>query len=312
MKINSASVQCPSCTDSQLDCIGTIPDAYIFAGDILDKPLPGGKLWRCKTCHLLFRWPRLSKKELDALYRKGEKWWHYVPKQRPDGQMLIRFLDENSVSGAILDVGCFAGGFLLSLNDCWEKSGIEPNIPAVEKAKASGIQILGSDWQDLAWIEQRFDVITAMDVIEHLENPFQFLRYLADRVKSGGYLLITTGNTDALSWRLMRSRYWYCTVAEHIVFINPPWCAFVAEKLNLKIRQMAFFSHTIEPRFSRRVYRTADNMFYRVAPRIYSVLRQWRNKSDVAKYAAKFKALRHYPPDWMIAKDHLFVAFQKE
>ena len=47
----------------------------------------------------------------------------------------------------------------------------------------------------------QFDVVVAMEVLEHLENPLQFLRNLRALCKDGGYILLTTPNTvDAASY----------------------------------------------------------------------------------------------------------------
>jgi 2-polyprenyl-3-methyl-5-hydroxy-6-metoxy-1,4-benzoquinol methylase len=38
------------------------------------------------------------------------------------------------------------------------------------------------------------DVVTAVETIEHIENPWAFMRRLADAVRSGGWVVVTTPN----------------------------------------------------------------------------------------------------------------------
>lgn len=48
----------------------------------------------------------------------------------------------------------------------------------------------------------RFDVITSVEVIEHLENPFAFLRGIARLLKDDGVAIITTPNVENAAGRL--------------------------------------------------------------------------------------------------------------
>jgi SAM-dependent methyltransferase len=43
-------------------------------------------------------------------------------------------------------------------------------------------------------IESRFDVVVALELIEHLENPFHFMRQCLELLKPGGHLLVSTPN----------------------------------------------------------------------------------------------------------------------
>lgn len=56
---------------------------------------------------------------------------------------------------------------------------------------------------------ERFDGITATEIIEHLENPRNFLRQCYLTLKPGGYLILTTPNVDSSLSRceMIRSGY---------------------------------------------------------------------------------------------------------
>ncbi|MCS6874620.1 MAG: methyltransferase domain-containing protein [Pyrinomonadaceae bacterium] len=49
----------------------------------------------------------------------------------------------------------------------------------------------------------RFDVAIAIEIIEHLENPFAFIRECARLLKKDGLLFLTTPNVEAINSRVM-------------------------------------------------------------------------------------------------------------
>ena len=50
--------------------------------------------------------------------------------------------------------------------------------------------------------ERRFDLVTAIEVIEHVESPINFLRNLGRLLAPGGVAIVTTPNVDSLPARL--------------------------------------------------------------------------------------------------------------
>jgi 2-polyprenyl-3-methyl-5-hydroxy-6-metoxy-1,4-benzoquinol methylase len=49
----------------------------------------------------------------------------------------------------------------------------------------------------------QFDAVFAIEIIEHLENPFRFVRECARLLKPGGLLFLTTPNVEAVNSRLI-------------------------------------------------------------------------------------------------------------
>ena len=105
-----------------------------------------------------------------------------------------------------LDVGCGAGLLTEPLSRLGANvTGIDasPQMIAVARdhAAASGLQIdyRAGDVQELGG---RFDLITAMEVIEHVAEPAAFVRGLAKRLAANGLLILSTPNATGWS-RLM-------------------------------------------------------------------------------------------------------------
>ncbi|TXH76112.1 MAG: methyltransferase domain-containing protein [Thiobacillus sp.] len=303
---SAGSRSCPDCYSADVDIVGAIPDAYEFAGRALRSPLAGGSLFRCNTCGLHWRHPQPSKNELNALYRQGAPAsWQYHPSKRRDWQIASTIIHTSSNVASVLDVGCFDGRFLDHLGNRYRRAGIEVHPLAAEHAVARGIEIVGRDFSDLDTLHSSFDVVVALDVIEHVSNPRAFLASLAQATRPGGMIIISTGNTAVIPWRLMGGMYWYCNIAEHISFINPHWCEHTARRLELTIESLVTFSH--EPaRVPESFIQATTNLLYRCMPNLAYGLRRL--------YAAsKGKACRpsdRMPPHWRSAKDHMLIAFR--
>lgn len=98
----------------------------------------------------------------------------------------------------ILEVGCHTGYFteLLQNNGC-EVVGVEVDPRAASKAEQFAKKIIIGDIEDedvLAQINQKFDVILFIHVLEHLVNPWKTLKETRQFLKSNGYVLIATPN----------------------------------------------------------------------------------------------------------------------
>jgi len=106
-----------------------------------------------------------------------------------------------------LDVGCGAGLLTEPLTRLGAKvTGIDasPEVVAVARAHASamGLEI---DYRvgDVQALEGQFDLITSMEVIEHVADPAPFVKALAKRLAPDGLLIMSTPNATAWSRLLM-------------------------------------------------------------------------------------------------------------
>jgi 2-polyprenyl-6-hydroxyphenyl methylase/3-demethylubiquinone-9 3-methyltransferase len=106
-----------------------------------------------------------------------------------------------------LDVGCGAGLLAEPLARLGARvTGIDasPEVVAVarEHATAMGLEI---DYRagDVHQLDGKFDLITSMEVIEHVADPASFVRALANRLAANGLLIMSTPNATGLSKLLM-------------------------------------------------------------------------------------------------------------
>jgi SAM-dependent methyltransferase len=209
---------CRLCGAPSIECLGPIPDSDYFAGRVLQAPMPGGCLWRCRTCSSMFRHPILAASAYVDLYSKGAAHHWSLRARRRDLEIIRKVIEQGNPSGEILDVGCGSGDFLHTLPANLQKRGVEPSTAAGVSAAHRGVLILGRTIDDLPSHKQ-FDLITIIDVIEHVPDPARLLDAAYAHLVRGGCMIVATGDPSIPLWhRIFRSRFWYSSFPEHITF----------------------------------------------------------------------------------------------
>jgi 2-polyprenyl-3-methyl-5-hydroxy-6-metoxy-1,4-benzoquinol methylase len=105
---------------------------------------------------------------------------------------------------SILDIGCGTGAWLerLAVLGYSNLYGVDLDIEQFATDKAKGFQ-LNLDHDNMPDFDiEKFDLITAIEFIEHLENPGRLFVHISRLLKPDGYALITTPNIHSLIARL--------------------------------------------------------------------------------------------------------------
>lgn len=120
----------------------------------------------------------------------------------------------------LLDVGCAAGLLLEQARDLGiQATGIEPSASLVQVARAKGLEATHGvlPHPDLAGRE--FDVVTLLDVIEHVSDPVKLLKLGAAHVKRGGALVVVTPDIGSLVAKGLGHKWWHLRVA-HVCYFD--------------------------------------------------------------------------------------------
>jgi len=100
----------------------------------------------------------------------------------------------------ILDAGCGSGRTLVELADYGgQLSGVELDAGAAELARGRGLgEVQVGRLEELPWEDGAFDLITCLDVIEHVPDDTAALAELRRVARPGGWLLVTVPAYQAL------------------------------------------------------------------------------------------------------------------
>ncbi len=106
-------------------------------------------------------------------------------------------------SSEVVDLGAGQGAFSLRLRQ------LGHSVLAVDADKLywklTDLEYLelNLDSEFARTINRKFDAVVAIEIIEHIENPFSFVRECAKLLKPNGLLFLTTPNVEALNSRLL-------------------------------------------------------------------------------------------------------------
>jgi len=301
---DETQVVCPCCGELAPVLLGTLQDATQFAGMHTATVLRGGKLYRCATCHLKFRFPIEDSNTYNKLYDHGDasNWTGDVP--RLDWDLIVQYLgDAGSDRPDVLDFGCNTGELLGRLGSGYRKFGIEINQAAADTAvNEYGVQVWSSI--EVMPADKRFDVIVAVDVVEHMPDPELLIRQLVSRLAVGGRLILTTGDADNRWWNRFGANWWYCFHPEHIAFVSRPWLDYVTQRSKLSVIECKRFRYRKLGVLARGIH-ALFMIFYGVLPSIYLSLRntgrRLLSRPDVSSVLGNG-----------VSADHLFIVLSSK
>jgi SAM-dependent methyltransferase len=204
--------------------------------------------WHCPECDYMFVEPFPGYGVYDEAYYEGRGADPYVDYEsehrdyRSTDRMIefgdlwrlaSGFFEKSVPEGAVdwLDFGCGAGGLMRFLADkgAFETGGGRRPIRVTghdvgtyaDRLKAAdGFRIL-----DLGQLESEpdgsYDVISMIEVVEHLEFPDPVFALAARLLKPGGLLLLTTGNISGPVPRMKGLGYAYVIPEVHVGYFTP-------------------------------------------------------------------------------------------
>lgn len=157
----------------------------------------------------------INPSEIQHFAKDSTDWWNEDGAFAPLHRMTparMRFLKDtiDEVKGkTILDIGCGGGLISTPLARLGAKvTGVDADSQAIliaskhAKAENLSINFIAGAAEDLVAQKQKYDVVLALEVIEHVENPSLFVELCAQLVKPDGIIIFSTLNRTWKSYAL--------------------------------------------------------------------------------------------------------------
>lgn len=191
---------------------------------------------QCTNCKLWYLSPRLSESEMLKAYAnpdyfKGGGEFGYSQKQgayfdqknalRLTFRKFLRQLKRRNMTGGhLLEIGCSYGFLLEEAEPMFESlTGTDFDSEALKRVRQLGYQGIQGGVDALP-TEQRYDLILATGVIEHIYNPIEFVKQLRQYLSTTGWIVLATPPMNSF-WLKLQGKNWPSfKIPEHVTYYD--------------------------------------------------------------------------------------------
>lgn len=219
--------RCDVCgsTHHRLFLDSTLP-AVLRSADLKITDTSYGKhprLLRCKDCGFVYA-DALLQQELIAIYEALVDTDYQAGKENRQLQMasiLDRVMPDFEQEGNVLDIGAGTGLLVREAQDRgWDAIGVEPSHWAARvAAEENGVLVLQGLFPHPDLGDRKFDLVTLIDVIEHVTQPLELLSQIRPHVTGSGRLVVATPDINSFCARILGSKWWHMRPA-HVCFFD--------------------------------------------------------------------------------------------
>ncbi|MCX5751417.1 MAG: class I SAM-dependent methyltransferase [Candidatus Saganbacteria bacterium] len=125
----------------------------------------------------------------------------------------------------LLEVGCGPGYFLLCMEKWFPKCDlaavdIDEGLVQFSSKSCKRAKIIMHDGQSIPFMDNTFDVVCSLQVIEHIKDPELFFREAKRVLRKNGLLLIATPNPSGIPAKILGKK-WQGHRYDHISLKTP-------------------------------------------------------------------------------------------
>jgi 2-polyprenyl-3-methyl-5-hydroxy-6-metoxy-1,4-benzoquinol methylase len=278
-------------------------ECFISSGQVtlIRAALPEGielkrRLNKCLNCGLIAVEPIPKDEILNKYYKEYAATVGRYPENKSkngwSGRSIlksIQYVAEKVGKGRVLDVGCGDGGLLDQLPSSFKKFGVDLSKEACEQAQRRGITVFCSSFLETSF-PCNFDIIIALDILEHFAEPGSVIEYMAKLLTPGGYLVIQTGNATSFAARFLKEDWAYTAVFGHLCALTPLTVRMITSQLGIKEISLTTSWH-MKPQWIEVIYRNILAYGFHSYRRLYGLF------EPIAEKISFFQNLNyHYPP----------------
>jgi SAM-dependent methyltransferase len=177
-----------------------------------------GELWRCSGCGFL---QCGDIEEVVGYYEDLEDREYDEGREERSLQMrkLLERIRRIRPNGSLLDVGAGSGMLIEQAREMgYDAVGIEPSRWLQRVACDRGLSVVQGTLPHPE-VSGPFDIVTVIDVIEHVSGPVELLEEVRRVLHPDGLIAIVTPDLGSMAARLMGWKWWHFRVA-HIGYFD--------------------------------------------------------------------------------------------
>jgi len=165
----------------------------------------------------------------------------------PFRRIIRRSLALRPAAKSLLDVGASTGLMLVAARESGvEAVGVEPSGWAVEVARTRhNVEVIEGVFPNPALSGRRFDIITLLDVIEHVQDPVGLLKDISAALTDDGLAVIVTPDVRSIAARLMGGRWWHYRLA-HVCYFDRKTMGMALGKAGLRLERLERYAWTFQ------------------------------------------------------------------
>lgn len=239
MKFLLETVSCNLCGSSRTQPELEVQDWLHGSGETFH-------LVRCCNCGLVYLNPRPDRANIDRYYNERG---YYAYQLVDENNILVgsrhmrlasRLTKTLTQAGAMLDVGCGNGSFLWAMQrQGWRVAGVELHVLTAERLRRHGLTVFAGNFGELNLPERSYDLITMLEVLEHLHDPIGALRQAYNLIRPGGRLFITVPNIGSLEYHLFKAGWVALEPPLHLYHFNPLTLRIMLEQVGFTVDRVA-------------------------------------------------------------------------
>lgn len=191
---------------------------------------PPYSILQCAACGLGATLPAPSEGQLaevnKRIYGGEQRAAVYSSREKEFGQRYaaqIARIKRFKPAGSLLDLGCNIGMFMKAARASgFSVTGVEMNASCAAYGREKfGLDIRSASLEGAAFPAGSFDVITMLDVLEHVPDPRALLAGAFRALRPGGLLVAQSPNLNSFMARLTRENWSWLTPPDHLYHFTP-------------------------------------------------------------------------------------------
>lgn len=222
MKTVASNDHCPICGSADIYTWG-------YAADMGNASIVH-EIKKCKKCTHVFVYPLPSKEFLFEAYKSSNKSVlsddNFFDSRSSgtfsDGDLwVLKHVKERRKQGNLIDIGAANIRLLLMIKQLgWKISIVEPSRNAQRMISLTENQICRNLFEACNF-EEKFEIVSAIDVLEHTSSPIDFLKKAKSILSVSGNILLRFPNSYSLKCKLGHDKWQMIRPLGHLHFFSP-------------------------------------------------------------------------------------------